>query len=98
MIEHKNTALQELDPLWRENLVHMLGCGSHISKRNHGYRNHFCSSVGSKDHTSMLQMEVAGFVVKGRSLNGGMQFFYATEAGCKAIGLNKTAIKRALEK
>jgi hypothetical protein len=87
---------KELKLLWKESLTHMLGAGSHIPKRQHGYRNQFCSTVGSEDHVSMLEMEVAGLVVKGQTINGDMQFFYATEAGCEAIGLSKAAIKRAL--
>jgi hypothetical protein len=93
---HKELLI-ELKPLWRENLIHMLGAGSHIPEEQHGCRNQFCASLGSEDHISMLQMEVAGFVVKGRRLNGDMQFFYATKAGCEAVGLGKAAIKRALE-
>jgi hypothetical protein len=89
--------MTELKPLWKENLTHMLGAGSHVPKKQHGYRNQFCASLGDEDHISMLQMEVAGLVVKGRILNSGMQFFCATKAGCKAIGLGKAAIKRALE-
>jgi hypothetical protein len=88
---------QKLKPLWQETLTHMLGAGSHIPKEQHGCRNQFCASLGSEDHMSMLQMEAVGLVVKGRRLNGDMQFFYATEAGCKAIGLSKAATKRALE-
>lgn len=88
----------KLKPVWKENLTHMLGAGSHIPKRQHGSRNRFCSTISSKDHVSMLEMEAAGLVVKGQTLYGGLQFFFATEAGCKAIGLSKAAIKRALKR
>jgi hypothetical protein len=88
-----------LNPLWRENLVHMLGAGSHIPKRQHGYRNYFCSSVGGKDYLVMLEMEVAGLVKYGKKINGSTcQYFYATEKGCEAIGLSKAAIRRAMER
>jgi hypothetical protein len=88
----------KIKPLWRENLIHMLGCGSHIPKRNHGYRNHYCAStIGSNDdYQSMVEMQKAGLVKAGRRTTD-MQFFYATETGCKAIGLSAAVIKRALE-
>jgi hypothetical protein len=43
-------------------------------------------------------MEQAGLVRSGLFINGGkMRYFHATIEGCKAIGLSKAAIKRALE-
>lgn len=88
-----------LNPLWRENLVHMLGAGNHIPKRQHGYRNHYCASIDDKDYFVMLEMEKVGLVRAGKKINGATcQFFYATEKGCQAIGLSKSAIKRAMER
>jgi hypothetical protein len=93
------TDCTEIPKLWRENLTHMLGAGDHIRKRQHGYRNYFCASVSDNpDYLSMLEMVDAGLVVKyGREVqHGTLQFFRATESGCKAIGMSAAAIKRAL--
>jgi hypothetical protein len=78
-----------------EALTHMLGAGSHIPKRSHGYRNYYCANVGDPD---MADMEKAGLVTAGCVINNGSQQYYsATLAGCQAIGLSKAAIKRAME-
>lgn len=83
---------------WANKLRHMLGAGSEIPKANHGYRNRFCAEVGGPDHADLREMEAAGLVVAGGLINDGKgQFFHATLAGCKAIGLSRAAIKRALE-
>lgn len=89
-----------IPPLWRENLVHMLGVGNHINKKLHGYRNRFCVNTAehNEDYQSMVGMMEAGLVVPGEKINGGAtQFFHATKAGCKAIGLSEAVTKRALE-
>lgn len=92
--------MNNLPPLWRENLTHMLGAGSHIPKKQHGYRNHFCAvlSIRNKDYESMIEMIEAGLVFAGVTINfNECQYFHATVAGCQAIGLSKAAIKRAME-
>jgi len=76
----------------------MLGAGSHVPQKKHGYRNHFAATIGGQEHGIMLSMEAAGLVSRGRTINGGgMEYFHATVDGCKAIGLGKAAIKRAFE-
>jgi len=84
---------------WRELLVHMLGAGSHVPKKSHGFRNRFCAGIGSSDHNTMLEMERSGLVKAGQVINEGRdQMFYATVAGCQAMRLGKAATKRAMDK
>jgi predicted RNA-binding protein associated with RNAse of E/G family len=52
----------------KENLVHMLGAGNHIPKKQHGYRNHYFAFVGGKDHSVLIEMQEAGLVY----LTGGL--------------------------
>lgn len=85
-----------IDPDWESKLRHMLGAGAERPKRDHGFRNHYCTSIGSESHGVLLEMQQAGLVRSGRSINEGRdQYFHATVDGCKAIGLAKAAIKRA---
>lgn len=81
-------------PLWLDHLRHMLGADS----KSPGYRNHFCAEIGYTDHKSMMEMVTAGLVTTGQIINDGRdQYFHATLAGCKAIGLSNKATKRAFE-
>lgn len=87
-----------IDPDWESKLRHMLGAGAERPKRDHGFRNHYCTSVGSGCHGVLLEMQEAGLVRAGRSINKGRdQYFHATIEGCKAIGLSAAAIKRAFQ-
>ena len=86
-----------LTDVQRKLLQHTLGASPHQNKRNHGYRNHFLASVGSDDHAEFVVMTAIGLAESGQERNG-QQYFRATVEGCKAIGLNKAAIKRAFEK
>jgi len=82
---------------WRDKLIHMLGAGSHYKKSQHGFRNRYCANVGGMDYQILLDMKDAGLVIHGHAINDGQdRFFFATEAGCKAIGLSKAATKRAM--
>lgn len=82
----------------REYLVHMLGMGSHVKKRNRGYRNMYCASVGGKEEADLIAMAKAGFVRRGFTINEGTSVYYfATEAGMDAIGMSEAEKKRALE-
>lgn len=76
------------------NLRHMLGIGSHIKKRQWGYRNHF--APGGSDIQSMERLEEAGLVQKGRPYEE-THYYHATEAGCVAAGLKPVQIKKAME-
>lgn len=78
-----------------QNLKHMLGAQKHISKRNWGYRNHFCACKSGEDFDSMQRLEAAGLVVRGREQERSV-FFHCTEAGCKAAGLTAEQTNRAL--
>ena len=83
---------------WLDILRHMLGASRERRKRDHGFRNYFCALVGGEDYTTLQEMEQAGLVKSGLSINGGkMQHFHATIEGCEAIGLSKAAIKRAFD-
>lgn len=89
--------MNEHDPKHIDILTHMLGAGSHIKKRNWGYRNRFCAEIDGDDYRTLLAMEELNLVVRGQLLNGGtMQYFYATEAGCNAIGLNAKQRQNAM--
>ena len=71
-----------------DNLRHMLGIGSHISKRDWGYRNHF--DAGACDLPSMLRLKDLGLVEQA----GRGTVYYATEAGRAAVGLSETQYQR----
>ncbi len=77
-----------------QNLRHMLGAGSHIKKRNWGYRNHFAPA--GDDVQSMLRLESAGLVIKGKPYHE-TYYYHATKAGCEAAGLEPYQIQKALE-
>jgi hypothetical protein len=74
-----------------DNLRHMLGirCGTH--KRDYGYRNYFNSTEAGPDHESMLRLLGMGLVRSGLRC-----YWHATEAGCKAVGLDEKQTRRAL--
>ena len=78
-----------------EKLCHMLGKRSNIPKKNWGYRNFFAAKEG--DIESMERLVKAGLAKKDLK-RWGMQYYYATKEGCKAIGLHKAAIERAMER
>lgn len=87
-----------LDQRHAEILTHMLGAGPDVAKKRHGYRNRFCAEVAGGDHATLSEMAAAGLVKAGRLINDGRdQYFHATIAGCEAIGLDRAAIKRAME-
>lgn len=65
------------------NLRHMLGVGSHIPKKQWGYRNYFNAGEGHFDMPSLKRLEAAGLVFRGRR----PEYWHATEAGYAAIGL-----------
>lgn len=73
----------------------MVGAGSHIKQRDRGYRNHFASGTTGPDYESMQRLLGFGLVVAGRVVES-MQYFYATEEGCKLAGLTPAQTKRAL--
>lgn len=74
-----------------DNLRHMLGIKQSRGRRDWGFRNYFNSTESGPDYESMKRLETMGFVVQGRRC-----YWHATEAGCKAVGMNDKEIKRAL--
>ena len=85
-------------PRWMDKLRHMLGAGPERRRKDHGFRNYYCASAESESYRVLREMEIAGLVRAGGFINGGRdQYFHATIAGCKAIGLSKAAIERAFE-
>ncbi len=76
-----------------DNLRHMLGVRHGTRKRDYGYRNYFNSTEAGADFESMLRLESQGLVIRGRRC-----YWHATEAGCRAIGLDARQIKRALNR
>ena len=89
------TVLQKITeptPKELELLRHMLGTESKWP----GYRNYFCAEIGSADYSDLMAMCVSGLAERGRTANKGRdQYFVATEAGCRAVGLTKAGMKRA---
>jgi hypothetical protein len=81
-----NQMVEDLD-----NLRHMLGVASNTKARDYGSRNYYNTSDGGPDVDSMKRLQALGFVIPGRP-----SYWHATEAGCKAIGLNAKQINRAL--
>lgn len=79
-----NQMIEDLD-----NLRHMLGAKGKV--RDYGFRNYYNTSDTGPDVESMKRLQAMGFVEPGRK-----NYWFATEAGCKAIGFNAKQIKRAL--
>ena len=76
-----------------ENLRHMLGIASNTKPRDYGYRNYFNTSADTPDGKSMQRLVDLGLVVRNQR-NG--DYWHATEAGCKAVGLNDKQTRKAL--
>lgn len=81
-------------------LERMLGAGSQYAKKQWGFHNRFVTDACSDKFLMLQAMEARGLVRSHRlkfALSVDSFVFTATELGCKAIGLNKAAIKRAME-
>ncbi|WP_175787476.1 hypothetical protein [Burkholderia anthina] len=91
-------ASDQLRPDDLRKLQHMLGAvPGHYSKAKWGWRNYYATSGGPATE-AMKRMEALGLVQLGHTSEGGMAYYHATEAGCRAAGLTTTKqIKRALE-
>lgn len=75
-------------------LRHMLGVDARrYTQKQWGFRNYYASSVS--DEPAMRRLETAGFVRQGRPYDESF-YFHATEEGCRAVGMNKAQIKRAM--
>lgn len=77
-----------------DKLRHMVGVGPDVKPKDWGYRNYYAASPSSEP--AMRRLESAGFVHEGSVYRGSFNF-HATEEGCKAVGMNKAQIKRAME-
>lgn len=80
-----------------DNIRHMTGSDSRYTRKQWGFRNHFCASKSGGDYESMIRLEKSGYVVRGREQEESI-FFHATEKGLKAIGFTKKQIENALER
>ncbi len=92
------TQTPELSPEQRHILEHTLGAGADVPKRNRGYRNRYCANCESQKHAELMVLVAAGLMREGNLINEGRdQMFYATAAGCDAVGLSHARKKFALE-
>jgi len=83
---------------YKSYLTHMLGAESHIPKSRWGYRNYYCAGVGGKDEQDLMKLAEIGLVRRGFTINEGEDvYFFATEKGMDAAGLNREQKARALE-
>ncbi len=80
-----------------DSLRHMLGAvpGRYTAKQ-WGFRNYYAACNTGDSLESMRRLEAAGFVCEGIATKS-ITYFHATEEGCKAVGMNKVQIKRAME-
>lgn len=73
------------------NLRHMLGARSTDKKRDWGFRNYFNCGPESSDYPSLERLLTVGLVRRGHR-----DYYHATYAGCRAVGLNEKETQRAL--
>ncbi len=79
------------------NLRHMLGAvPGRYPKNKWGWRNHYCAPNAGEDSDSMQRLVAAGLAVQGCAQSNST-FYHATEAGCKAVGMSKAAIRRMMD-
>jgi hypothetical protein len=91
-------AAETLPQEWVPILRHTLGARPEQSKKNHGYRNKYAVTRGTEQYETLCAMAAAGYMQEAKGSKGKpMAFFFATEKGCRAIGLSEDAIKRAFE-
>lgn len=76
-----------------DKLRHMLGATAHHPKTKWGFRNHYCCGV--QDREAMERLVSAGLAVRGRAQLTS-QYYHATRDGCRAAGLDRLGIARAL--
>lgn len=77
-------------------LQHMLGASAEYPKGRWGWRNYYCAAVGAPID-AMRRLVAAGLATEGHSQPDGTTFFRATIPGCKAAGLDRAGIKRAMK-
>jgi hypothetical protein len=74
-----------------QQLKHMVGAAPEISRKNWGYRNHYCVRTGSEHEAEMMELVKLDLVEKGNEALTNT-YFHATELGCKAAGLSRKQI------
>lgn len=77
-----------------DKLRHMLGATSHHPKKQWGFRNHYL--CGKQDREAMERLVAAGLAERG-AVQLTSQYYHATKDGCRAAGLDRAGIVRALE-
>ena len=73
-------------------LQHMLGADSRYLKKQWGFRNHFVSTLGNKDHENLLVLEKSGLVKRGERMDSIV--FWATKEGALAIGFKPYQLRK----
>ena len=77
-----------------ELLRHCLGCRSGVHKRNWGYRNGSCVSVGSSHDKAWSTMVAKQLAFAGDEINDGLsRYYHATEIGAVVAGISKARVK-----
>ena len=76
----------------KELLQHTLGADGRYMKKQWGFRNHFCSTEGNKDHDELLEMEKLGLVTIG-AFGFHCITFFATKQGAIEIGFKKYQLR-----
>lgn len=79
----------------RRILRHMLGMEGE-PRRVWGYRNHYGAGRDGQELARLRGMEKVGLVRQGNETDKRI-FFHATEAGCRAVGMNTLERQRALD-
>lgn len=77
-----------------DKLRFMRGATAHLAKTRWGFRNHYLCNV--QDLAAMQRLEVAGLATAGAPLLQ-LRYFHATLDGCRAAGLDRAGIARALK-
>jgi hypothetical protein len=75
-----------------QKLQHMLGADSRYKKKQWGFRNHFCATVGTPDDIELIEMEKNGLVKSGNRIEDRV-FYFATKAGAKAVGFKQYQLR-----
>lgn len=78
----------------RRILKHMLGMDGN-PRRMWGYRNYYAAGRDGQVLAQLRGMETDGLIREGQTTDK-MIYFHATEAGCRAMGMNTLEQRRAL--
>lgn len=91
---HMMNARERITAGQKRILRHMLGMEGE-PRRAWGCRNYYAAGRGGHDLARLRGMEKDGLIRQG-SMTDHRIFFHATEAGCRAVGLNTLERRRAL--